>query len=74
MHVSGTVEVLSGKAGVSGFGIGAFGGLSAGCSKLRNLVARVQATSYVACYGSGLHAFSSSKELRGLSASAQVHV
>ena len=33
---------------VSGFCVGAFGGLSAGCSELRNLAARVQAASYVA--------------------------
>ena len=33
---------------VAGFGVRAFGELSAGCSELQNLIARVQATSYVA--------------------------
>ena len=36
---------------VAGFGVGAFGELSAGCSGLYNLVARVQAASYVAYNG-----------------------
>ena len=37
--------------GVTGFGVGDFGELSAGCFELSILVARVQAASYVACYG-----------------------
>ena len=36
---------------VPGFGVGAFGELSAECSELCNLLARVQAASYVAYYG-----------------------
>ena len=36
---------------VSGFGVGAFGELSAECSELWSFVARVQAASYVAYYG-----------------------
>ena len=36
---------------VSGFGVGAFGELSAESPELCNLVARVQAASYVAYYG-----------------------
>jgi len=39
---------------VAGFGVGAFGELSAGCSGLCNLAARVQAASYVAYYGDKL--------------------
>ena len=35
----------------AGLGVGAFGELSAGCSELCNLAARVQAASYVAYYG-----------------------
>ena len=35
---------------VAGFGVGAFGVLSAGCSELCNLAARVQAVSYMAYY------------------------
>ena len=35
---------------VTGFGVGAFGELSAECSELCNLVARVQAVSYMAYY------------------------
>jgi len=36
---------------VAGFGVGTFGGLSAECTELYNLVARVQAASYVAYCG-----------------------
>ena len=36
---------------VPGFGVGAFGEPPAGCYELFNLAARVQAASYVACYG-----------------------
>ena len=36
---------------VAGFGVGTFGELSAECSELCNLVARVQAVSYMAYYG-----------------------
>ena len=36
--------------GVAGFGVGAFGEISAGCSELYNLVARIQAVSYMAYY------------------------
>ena len=37
--------------GDSGFGVGAFGELPAECPELLNLVARVQAASYVAHHG-----------------------
>ena len=36
---------------VAGFGVGAFGEISAECSELCNLAARVQVASYVAYYG-----------------------
>ena len=45
---------------VAGFGVGAFGELSAGRSELRNLAARVQAAPYVANNG-----FKSPKEAFG---------